>query len=194
MNVFGPTRSTNTAVLHHLVVLDNPFLEEFFTKAKLTYLLAVSSSWDPLKEKTASLALSPHTNSALASPEVAKQMFWVWQMIRWNLSTENHCQRLWNVFWMSDLQRNGIDTLMHFQFSTNPGRPACEFRDALALPFHFSTNSERPSCEFLDALSLRCYIPFWKYLRKWRLWGTFHLLSQIGSHSGGIGYSTTQQN
>ena len=43
----GLTRSTSVAIIHHPAVLDIPFLQEFRTKAKLSYLSAVTLSTDP---------------------------------------------------------------------------------------------------------------------------------------------------
>ena len=54
----GLTRSTTVAVVHHPAVLDIPFLHEYRTKAKLTYLSAVTLSSDPLIAEISSLALS----------------------------------------------------------------------------------------------------------------------------------------
>ena len=51
----GLTRSTSVAIIHHPAVLDNPFLQEFRTKAKLSYLSVVTLSADPLIAEISSL-------------------------------------------------------------------------------------------------------------------------------------------
>ena len=54
----GLTRSTSVAIIHHPAVLDIPFLQEFRTKAKLSYLTsAVALSVNPLIAEISSLAL-----------------------------------------------------------------------------------------------------------------------------------------
>ena len=70
----GLLRSTTVAVLHHPAVLNIPFLEDFSTKAKLTYLSAVTLSPDPLIKEIASLALSPDLDMPLGLPDQL-QMF-----------------------------------------------------------------------------------------------------------------------
>ena len=54
----GLTRSTSVAVLHHPTILDIPFLSDFNTKAKLSYLSSVCLSPDPLINEISSIALS----------------------------------------------------------------------------------------------------------------------------------------
>ena len=44
----GLTRSTTTAIIHHLDVIDIPSISELHTKAKLTFLSAISVSQDPM--------------------------------------------------------------------------------------------------------------------------------------------------
>ena len=55
----GLTRSTTVAVLHHPDVLGIPFLKNYSTKAKLSYLSAVMVSKDPVIEEIAILSSSP---------------------------------------------------------------------------------------------------------------------------------------
>ena len=50
----GLTRSTSVAVLHHAVILDIPFLSDYNTKAKLSYLSSVCRSPDPFIEELSS--------------------------------------------------------------------------------------------------------------------------------------------
>ena len=54
----GLTWSTSVAVLHHPTILDIPFLSDFNTKAKLSYLSSVCLSPDPLINEISSIALS----------------------------------------------------------------------------------------------------------------------------------------
>ena len=54
----GLTRSTSVAVLHHPVILDIPFLSDYNTKVKLSYLSSVCLSPDPFIEELSSIALS----------------------------------------------------------------------------------------------------------------------------------------
>ena len=77
----GLTRSTTVTVLHHPSVLDIPYLEDFSTKAKLTYLSAVTVSHDPLVEEIASLDLSPHMRSALGSSKATEDV------LRWAIDS-----------------------------------------------------------------------------------------------------------
>ena len=66
----GLTRSTSVAIIHHLAVLDIPFLQEFRTKAKLSYLSAATLSANPLIAEISSLALrDPSEKSQCISPE-----------------------------------------------------------------------------------------------------------------------------
>ena len=63
-------RSTSVAIIHQPAVLDIPFLQEFRTKAKLSYLSAVTLSADPLIAEISSLALrDPSEKSQCFSPE-----------------------------------------------------------------------------------------------------------------------------
>ena len=70
----GLTRSTTVAVLHHPSVLDIPFLDDFSTKAKLTFLSAATISRDPLIEEIASIALSDNMQSVLSSSKSARDV------------------------------------------------------------------------------------------------------------------------
>ena len=54
----GITRSTTVAVLHHPAIMDIPFLSDFNTKAKLSYLSSVHLSPDPLIEEISSITLA----------------------------------------------------------------------------------------------------------------------------------------
>ena len=66
----GLTRSTSVAIIHHPAVLDIPFLQEFRTKAKLSYLSAVTLSANPLIAEISFLALrNPSEKSLCFSPE-----------------------------------------------------------------------------------------------------------------------------
>lgn len=56
----GLTQSTSVVVLHHLAVLNIPFLESYSIAAKLSYLSAVSVSDNPLIKEIAFL----HSSSA----------------------------------------------------------------------------------------------------------------------------------
>ena len=65
----GLTRSTSVAVIHHPSILNIPFLSDYSTKAKLSFLSAVTTSKDPLIE-IASVALSPSLSAAQCMLEV----------------------------------------------------------------------------------------------------------------------------
>lgn len=60
----GLTRSTTVAVIHHPSILNIPFLEDYSSKAKLSFLAAVTISKDPLIEEISDLALSLSFRSA----------------------------------------------------------------------------------------------------------------------------------
>ena len=68
----GLTRSTSVAVLHHPTILDIPFLSDFNTKAKLSYLSSVCLSPDHLINEISSITLSNSFMEELGIPLEAK--------------------------------------------------------------------------------------------------------------------------
>ena len=60
----GLTRSTSVAVIHHPSILNIPFLSDYSTKAKLSFLSAVTTS------KIEKIALSPSLSAAQGMLEV----------------------------------------------------------------------------------------------------------------------------